>query len=153
MPFDAPFMLGPFAVDAMGRLAPSEPTTMPAFLFRWRGRLVRARFGEAGPGRLLLRATLGRVPSTAGPHESDLRSRSFDLVRLLPRAMPASWRVVLLPDHCVRLEAETELRLPVTATDLLAELTRFLLQVAPYLDVLDEAGIAGAAFEDGNAKT
>ena len=41
MPFDAPFNLGPFAVDAMGRLAPSGPAALPGFFFRWRGRLIR----------------------------------------------------------------------------------------------------------------
>ena len=49
MPFDAPFMLGPFAVDAEGRIAPRDPDAMPAFFFRWRGRVVRARLRQAGP--------------------------------------------------------------------------------------------------------
>ena len=39
---DAPFMLGPFAVDAVGRLAPRGPTALPGFFFHWRGRLIRA---------------------------------------------------------------------------------------------------------------
>lgn len=155
MPFDAPFMLGPFAVDAIGRLAPSDPTSLPAFLFRWRGRTVRARFAQAGPqrGQLLLRVTLGRTPSTASPHDSDLRSHSFALLRHLPRALPDDWCISLLPDHGVRLEVETQLALPITATDLLVELACFLLLLAPYLDLLDEAGIAGAALETGKAKT
>jgi hypothetical protein len=157
MPFDAPFMLGPFAVDAMGRLAPSDPTALPAFLFRWRGRTVRARFAQSDPerGQLLLRATLGRIASTASPRDPEARARSFALLRHLPRALPVDWRIVLLPDHGVRLEATTQLTLPITASDLLVELTRFLLRLAPYLDVLDEAGVAGAApeAEVGNANT
>lgn len=152
MPFDAPFMLGPFAVDALGRLAPGEPTAMPGFLFRWRGRLIRAKFEPATPEqyRLVLHATLGRVPSTASPREAALRPHSFELLHLLPRALPGRWRVMLLPDHRVRLEAESQVALPITATDLLAELTRFLLELAPYLDVLDEAGIAGVPPEAGS---
>lgn len=155
MPFDAPFMLGPFAVDAMGRLAPSDPNALPAFLFRWRGRVIRAKFAQAGPqqGQLLLRVTVGRTPSSADPQESGLRTASFQLLRLLPRALPDAWRILLLPDHGVRLEAETQLALPITASDLLVELTGFLLQLGPYLDLLDEAGIAGAALEDGSANT
>ncbi len=154
MPFDAPFNLGPFAVDAMGRLAPSGPAALPGFFFRWRGRLIRAKFVQDPPrqGRLALSATLGRVPSTAagsGPH---LRPSSFQLLRLLPRALPLRWRVVLLPDHRVRLEADAEM-FPITATELVAELTRFLLELAPYLDVLDEAGIAGAEEAVGTAIT
>ena len=43
--------------------------------------------------------------------------------------------------------------LPITATDLLVELTRFLLELGPYLELLDEAGIAGAAVGSGSANT
>ena len=154
MPFDAPFILGPFAVDARGRLSPRGPAALPGFLFRWRGRVIRARFvqDDAGQGRLTLTAALGRVPSTAGAGDPQTRPTSFQLLHLLPRVLPGRWRMVLLPDHRVRLEAEADI-LPVTATELLVELTRFLLEVAPYLDVLDEAGIAGTEGEVGSANT
>ena len=154
MPFDAPFNLGPFAVDAMGRLSPRGSAALPGFLFRWRGRVIRAKFApdDPGPGRLLLGATLGRVPSTAHPSESGLRPRGFQLLRLLPRALPGRWKMVLTPDHRVRLEAEAD-PLPLTVTELVTELTRFLLELAPYLDVLDEAGIAGASDAVGSANT
>ncbi|MGA3397987.1 MAG: hypothetical protein ABSC95_02105 [Acetobacteraceae bacterium] len=155
MPFDAPFMLGPFAVDSMGRLAPRGPNALPGFFFRWRGRLIRAKFEQTDPnrGRLVLQATLGRVPSTANPHDSGLRPQSFQLLHLLPRALPGPWGVLLLPDHRVQLEADSPVTLPITATDLLAELTRFLLDLEPYLDLLDEAGIGGADVEAGKANT
>jgi hypothetical protein len=157
MPFDAPFMLGPFAVDAMGRLAPRGPNALPGFFFRWRGRMIRARFEQSSPahGQLVLQATLGRVPSTANPRDPGLRTQSFQLLHLLPRVLPGPWRVVLLPDHRVQLEANSQVVLPITATDLLVELTRFLLELAPYLDVLDEAGIAGtgAGADSGNVNT
>ena len=155
MPFDAPFMLGPFAVDAMGRLAPRGPSALPGFLFRWRGRVVRAKFEQSDPerSRLVLQATLGRVPSSASPRDSGLRPQSFELLHLLPRAMPKSWRVMLLPDHRVQLEADSQVTLPITATDLLVELTRFLLELASYLDLLDEAGIGAGSIEAGKANT
>jgi len=154
MPFDAPFILGPFAVDARGRLSPRGPTALPGFLFRWRGRVVRARFvqDEAGQGRLALMAMLGRVPSTAGVADRGMRPTSFQILHLLPRVLPGRWRLVLLPDHRVRLEAEADI-LPATASELLVELTRFLLELAPYLDVLDEAGIAGIEEAVGSANT
>ena len=144
MPF-APFNLGPFAVDAMGRLSARGTEALPGFFFRWRGRVVRAKFAQdpGGQARLTLSAALGRVPSSANQRDSRRRPHSFELLRLLPRALPGRWQMVLLPDHQVRLEAEADV-LPITATELLAELTRFLLELAPYLDVLDEAGIAGA---------
>ncbi len=155
MPFDVPFMLGPFSVDAMGRLAPRAPDAMPGFFFRWRGRLVRAKFEQMDPnrGQLVLLATLGRVPSTAHPRDSALRSHSFQLLHLLPRTLPGPWRVSLLPDHRVHLEANSHVTLPVTATALLVELTQFLLELAPYLDLLDEAGIAGDCGGTGRANT
>ncbi|HUB16814.1 MAG TPA: hypothetical protein VMB34_33070 [Acetobacteraceae bacterium] len=153
MPFDAPFILGPFAVDAMGRLSPCSGTALPGFLFRWRGRMIRAKFTQDGAGecRLLLNTTLGRVPSTAGTDNPRLRPDSFQALRALPRSLPGRWRVALLPDHRVRLDADAEI-VPNTATELLVELTRFLLELAPYLDVLDEAGIA-AAGEAGSVNT
>ncbi|HVC61805.1 MAG TPA: hypothetical protein VND19_15755 [Acetobacteraceae bacterium] len=155
MPFDAPFMLGPFAVDAMGRLAPRGPDSPPGFFFHWRGRMIRARFEQTDPdlGRLVLQATLGRVPSTASPRDRGLRGQSFQLLRLLPRALPEPWQLLLLPDHRVQLEADSRVTVPVTATDLLVGITRFLLELAPYLDLLDEAGIAGAPAEPGSANT
>jgi hypothetical protein len=155
MSFDAPFMLGPFAVDAMGRLGPSGPDALPGFFFRWRGRVIHAKFEHTDPpcGRLVLQATLGRVPSTANRRDSTLRPQSFQLLHLLPRALPGSWRVSLLPDHRVQLEAGSQVTLPITATDLLAELTCFLLELTPYLDLLDESGIAGEAVEPGRLNT
>lgn len=155
MPFDAPFMLGPFAVDALGRLSPRGPDDLPGFFFRWRGRMVRAKFEQSDPlrGRLVLSATLGRVPSTAGPRDPDNRRQSFQLLHLLPQVMPEPWRVLLLPDHRVQLEADSQVTLPITATDLLVELTRFVLELVPYLDLLDEAGIGAAPGESGKAST
>ena len=109
MPFDAPFMLGPFSVDAMGRLGPRGPSALPGFLFRWRGRQIRAKFEQTDPmrGQLVLQATLGRVPSTANPRDAGLRPQSFRLLHLLPRSVPGPWRVSLLPDHRVQLEADS----------------------------------------------
>jgi hypothetical protein len=144
-------MLGPFTVDSMGRLAPNGPDALPGFLFRWRGRVVRASFGPANAERsqLVLRTTLGRVPSTANPRDAGLRPQSFQLLRGLPRVLPDPWRLLLLPDHRVQLEVDTLVTLPATATDLLVELTRFVLELTPYLDLVDEVGIAGAGPEAG----
>lgn len=144
MPFDAPFMLGPFAVDAEGRLAPRDPDAMPDFMFRWRGRLVRARLchATARHGRLILRTVLGRVPSTADTAAPDARMQSFTALRWLPRSLPACWQLGLLPDHSVLLRAEAEIPLPITASALLGELTGFALSLAPYLDLLESLGVS-----------
>ena len=143
MPFGAPFKLGPFMVDSGGRLSPSEPEKIPAFLFRWRNRVVRARLAEASPadGRLALQSTLGRVPSTAGISDETRRPRSFAAMHWLPRSVPPGWRVTLLADHRVWLETETQIALPITAAALITEITRFLLALGPYLDLLNEEGL------------
>jgi hypothetical protein len=144
MSFDAPFRLGPFTVDSAGRLSPCEAGKAPAFLFRWRNRVVRARLTRTGPkdGGLNLQATLGRVPSTASAQNGTLRTRSFNLLRRLPRSVPPDWQVCLLADHRVWLETQVRIAMPITAAALITEITRFLLALAPYLDLLDEAGLA-----------
>jgi hypothetical protein len=146
MPFDAPFKLGPFTVDAEGRLSPIAPETPPAVLFRWRNRAMRAGLvqEDGTGGKLDLQATLGRVASTAGTPDDTLRPRSFALVHWLTQAMPPEWRLSLTADHRVRLVTKTGIALPITATALLSEITVFLLALAPYLDLLDEAGLSAA---------
>jgi hypothetical protein len=144
MSFDASFKLGPFVVDAAGRLSPCEAGKAPAFLFRWRTRVVRARLTQIGvdDGGLTLQSTLGRVPSTASVQDGALRTRSFTLLRRLPRSVPPDWQVCLLADHRLWLETEVRIALPITAAALITEITRFLLALAPYLDLLDEVGLA-----------
>lgn len=143
MPFDAPFKLGPFTVDSEGRLSPREPAAAPVFLFRWHGRVVRARLDQADveTGRLLLQVTLARVCSSASTPDETLRPRSFALLHWLERAVPSNWRVVLLADHRVWLETEPRVELPITAASLITEITRFALDLAPYLELMDEAGL------------
>jgi hypothetical protein len=155
MPFDAPFMLGPFSVDAAGRLAPGSPTAMPAFLFRWRGRVVRARLGAAGPGRgrLMLRCIPGRVPSTARVVKG-VREQGFAALHWLRADLPPRWALGLLPDHRVLLEAQADIAVPITAIGLVAELVGFVLALAPYLELLEELGVAPTgASEAGTANT
>ena len=143
MPFDAPFKLGPFSVDSAGRLSPGNPAEAPAFLFRWHDRVVRARLHQAnaGSGRLALQVTLARVSSTASISDASLRPRSFALVHWLEKAVPPSWRVALLADHRVWMETDTPIDLPITAVRLVTEITRFALDLAPYLELMDEVGL------------
>ncbi|HET8996972.1 MAG TPA: hypothetical protein VFN42_09915 [Acetobacteraceae bacterium] len=138
MPFAAPFMLGPFLVDAQGRLAPRDAEALPAFLFRWRGCAIRARLrpAQADRGRLVLRGVLGRIPSSGDATDLAGRAQCFTILRGLPRLLPQHWQLMLLPDHRVLLESSAEVTLPITASGLLTELTVFLLTLAPYLDAL-----------------
>jgi hypothetical protein len=142
MPFDAPFRLGPFCVDADGRLSPGTPEMFPSFHVTWRGRGVQARLTGTGPrgGILALRAILGRVPSTGRPEEGQAlpRRAAFAAVRTLPGTLPPGWKVELLPDHRILAEAQDHLELPTRAENLVTELTLFLLRLAPYLDLLEE---------------
>jgi hypothetical protein len=147
MAFELPNSLGPFSVDAQGRIAPRDGAEMPNFLFRWRDRKVTARLmGRDGDGSLTISAWLGRMPSSAAQPVSasptnDRRRTSFASLRCFLDMLPGDWRVRLLPDHQVRLEAELLLAWPATAVDLLTQLTRFLLALAPYLDLLDEEDV------------
>ncbi len=143
MPFDAPFNLGPFEVDSLGHISPRRGDTAPGFIFCWRGRSVHARLilGETDGCRLTLRAGLGRIPSTALAHERDERMRGFATLRALPRSLPEKWVLRLMPDHRLRLETDAAIELPITVVVLVTALSKFLLDLAPYLDLLDEIGV------------
>jgi hypothetical protein len=147
MPFDAPFKLGPFMVDSEGRLWPGEPEAAPGFLFRWHDRVVRARLAQADAahGRIILQAAVARVPSTASTPDDTLRPRTFALLRWLERSVPPGWRVSLLADHRVWLESDRMIAMPITAAALMTEITCFLLELAPHLDLLDESGLTTVA--------
>lgn len=75
------------------------------------------------------------------------RETSLDLLEAIPHLVPASWRLCLLPDHVVRIEAALTVELPVSAVGLVGELSRFLLEAAPFLDVLQESGMDWSAGE------
>lgn len=143
MQLGASFKLGPFTVDAAGGLSPCDPAMAPAFLFRWHDRIVRARLDKADneTGRLILQVTLARVSSSASTPDEMLRPRSFALLRWLERSTPPGWHVALLADHRVWLETATRIGLPITAAGLITEITRFALDLAPYLELMDEMGL------------
>lgn len=132
--------LGPFAVDRAGVLHACDPSRPARFGFRWRGRRIQAELDAAARLRLWLVA--GHVPFTA--EAAAVRPRVFAAVAALQAApAPAAgqcWRVTLTAAHGVRLEAVERLEAPPTATRLVAAATRFVLGLAPCLDLLEEAG-------------
>jgi hypothetical protein len=135
--------LGPFRVDQQGLLSPADPASFPRFAVRWRDRLVQAHMRH---GTLDLSSRIGRVPSTAGPTPSAAnRATILDVLHQLPRLLPTGWRMRLMPDHSVLVEAQTELILPVSAISLVTEMSLFLLSLTPYLDVLDAEGFGATA--------
>jgi hypothetical protein len=141
-----PLKLGPFVVDADGRLTPSTPERFPSFRIAWRGHAVEARLTAATPegGVLALNTVLGRVRSTGRPEAPETLPRqiAFGAMRMLPETLPSDWTLSLLPDHRIRIEARYSLTLPTAAEDLLVELALFVLRLNPYLDLLaEEAGI------------
>ncbi len=141
MPFKEPFVLGPFSVDAEGRLSLTRQDVSPGFSVRWRGRVVQARLmqNDSGDGHLCLQSSLGRIPSTAS--DPATRVACLSTLRDMRGALPEAWSVRLLPDHQPRLEVKTMVALPITVTNLVAELASFLLVLSPYLDLMDEAGV------------
>ena len=71
------------------------------------------------------------------------------MVRSLMGALPDNWAARLLPDHQPQLEVETIVSLPITVTNLVVELTLFLLGLSPYLDLMDQAGLRPVALPPG----
>ena len=149
MPLDVPFRLGPFIVDTNGRLEASDPDRFPNFHLAWRGCPVHARLdpgssdlGEAA--HLVLSAVLGRVPSTAGGdagHNRQRRTATFGALRELVGGSGNAGRLLLLADHRVVMEASRPVDLPVSAGGLVSQITCFLLDLGPYLDLLAEADV------------
>jgi len=141
MPFREAFIIGPFSVDAKGRLYPVHQDVAPSFSVRWRGRVVHARLArnDTPDGRLYLQSSLGRIPSTAS--DPVTRVACFTMLRNVLSALPDAWTVRLLPDHQPQLEVETMVTLPITVTNLVTELTLFVLILSPYLDLMDQAGV------------
>ncbi|MBV1797401.1 hypothetical protein [Siccirubricoccus sp. G192] len=141
-----PITLGSFAVARDGALQPRQAGSHPALRFAWRGRACEAALtGDA----VQLAAIAARIPSTAEAGVD--RPGAFAELAALPRSLPAGWRLSLLPDHRIRLEADAPLEAPPTATALIALMVRFALALDPYLDRLDSA-CAGAC-ASGTAKT
>jgi hypothetical protein len=142
MPFKEPFILGPFSVDGEGRLSPTHRGVSPGFNVGWRGRVVHARLdrGDGGDGMLRIRSSLGRIPSTASDPVN--RLACFTMLRNLLNSLPATWGARILPDHESQLELESVISLPITVTNLVVELTLFLLALSPYLELMDRAGIS-----------
>jgi hypothetical protein len=136
-----PFYLGPFVLDSEGRLTLRTPDAPPGFVVRWRGRTVHAqvKFAEGGAGTLALETVLGRIPSSATAMGE--RSRSFDRLRRLRHRPFGAWKLRLLADHRAVLEAEAAIALPITAVNLVGEVTRALLDMTPYFDLMDEVGL------------
>ncbi|MBR0678737.1 hypothetical protein GXW77_21425, partial [Roseomonas alkaliterrae] len=87
------------------------------------------------------------IPSTADPAAD--RPRAFAALARLPPRLPRGWSLRLMPDHRIRLEAETPLESPPNATALVAAMVRFALALDPYLDALEAEG---AEVPSGSAK-
>lgn len=130
--------VGGFIVDGEGQMRLRTPEHPPLLSFAWRDCSITAKVETE---RLLLSATLGRVPSSAV--DPKRRESVFSGLRILPRKVPENWRLRLLPDHRLVMEAEEELSAPMTISALIAPVTRFLLELAPYMDALAELGVGG----------
>ena len=130
------FEIGPFTVRADGSLRLREPGRAPGFQFFWRRCRVQVVLHE---DQLTLRAAIGRVPSSV--QAADIRPLVFSTLSDLPTALPQNWQIRLMPNHNVTLDAQEKVPMPPTAAALITELTRFVLALEPYLDLLLEAGV------------
>jgi hypothetical protein len=128
--------LGPFLVDRDGVLHACDPARPAGFGFRWRGRRIRAEL--QADARLRLSVLAGHVPFTA--EAAPLRPGVFAALAALRAEADEGWRVGLTPGHGVLVEAVEDLGAPATVSRLIAAATRFVLRLAPCLDLLDEVG-------------
>lgn len=128
--------LGPFLVDAEGVLHAADPARPAGFGFRWRGRRVHAEL--CADARLQLSVLAGHVPFTA--EAAALRPGVYAAFTALRDETAEHWRVGLTPAHGLVIEAVEALGKPATVSTLIAAATRFVLRLAPCLDLLDEAG-------------
>jgi hypothetical protein len=130
------FPLGPFIVEESGRLSFRAPDHTARFCFAWRGHRFSAELKE---GAVVLAGSLGTVPSSA--NSPARRHTALSLLRALPRSLPKGWALLLTPDHRIKIEATEQIAWPAHATDLMQPLVRFLLRLAPYLDLMEEAEV------------
>jgi hypothetical protein len=133
------FPLGPFIVEESGKLTFRTPGNGANFSFHWRGHRFSAVLAQQ---RVALTGTLGQVPSSAtgaGKRQSTLAA-----IKALPRLLPAGCTLHLTPNHRLQVKASEPMEWPAHATDLMVPLVRFLLTIAPTLDLLDEAGLGPA---------
>jgi hypothetical protein len=134
--FEAPMRIGPFLIAENGTLQLREPAGEPVFSFMWRKTCFTVRVSE---GAISLRAPAGRIPSTSdGPGR---REKALAALRALPSCLPGNVRLHLLPDHRVQLDMQAALGWPTSASGLMAPIVGMLLQLAPVLDVMSEAGL------------
>lgn len=128
--------LGPFLVEASGRLTFRTANTEPAFSFLWRKRCFTVKLATDS---LACAVPIGRLPSTSRGQER--RASAMPLLRALGRQLPQGWRIHLLADHRIQLDTEQSLHWPATAPALLTPIVRLVLQIAPLLDLIDETGL------------
>jgi hypothetical protein len=128
--------LGPFLVLENGGLALRLPKSPPNFSFSWRERRFVVCIHH---DRMVLGGPVGRLPSTSS--DGSQRAHATALLRALSRALPEGWRLHLLPDHRIRIEAEHVMHMPTTASALMTPVVRLLLRAAPLMDLLAECGL------------
>lgn len=128
------FPLGPFLVEGSGKLSFRSPESTAGFSFSWRGRRFSATLAR---GSVALSGILGQVPSSAGGPAR--RETALGVLRALPASLPSGWAIRLTADHRVQIKTTESMEWPAHATDLMLPLVRFLLHLAPYLDLMDEA--------------
>ncbi len=152
MALDRRVRLGPFLVDENGGITPPRDEDA-RFTLRWRGCVMHAALralGEDAAESIELRmlAVLGRVPSSAEA-SGEARNQVLTRLREANREASGNLRLGLSADHRVLMRECRAFAAPLTSRALMAEVTGFVLGVAPYLDFAAEAGVAPA----GMAKT
>ena len=120
----------------MARWRPGALRRAPALRFSWRGRPCEAGLAD---GQVSLAAAAGAVPYTA--ERGADRPPVFAAINALATALRVGWRLRVLPNHRLRVEAQAGLPAPITTVALVTALVRFVLALDPYLERLELAGV------------
>ncbi len=128
--------LGPFVVEDGTRLRFREPGCRPQFSFQWRKRRFDVVLAD---GEIAMSGVLGKIPSTSGGGET--REHVFALLRGLTGCLPPGWALRLTPEHRIQVASDQSIDWPTSAVALLQPVVAFLLQLAPFLDLLEEEGV------------
>ncbi len=130
-----PLEVGAFEVGEDGAVRPRPNGAPLSLAFRYRGIAFEAHIETAGEPRLQLSAYLGHLPFTAeAPWNRYFVSRLIAKAGRLPRA-----RIVLREGNEICIDADMAPPEPRTPAAIMATIAALLLEMRPYIEVLQAA--------------
>jgi hypothetical protein len=133
-PQEAPYEVGQLAVHPTGDLETREEAYPVAFEFVYRGVPFHADIKSDPEEPLSLRASVGVIPYSAETALGRQMAAQFAAL-----ARPQRGRFTLEPGGRIALAFEAVIPRPRTPVTVLATVTSLLVEIRPYLDILEAA--------------